>query len=86
MSIRIPGAVRVRAGGLKTFTVEVTTVGEALQALVKASPRPHTQLEAPNGDLRRHINVFAGDEDIRSLEHLVKDGETLIINPAISGG
>ena len=89
VQIQIPGAFREHAGGLKAVSVEGATVGEALRALVTAHPALTPQLYAPNGDLRRYINVFLGDEDIRALEHLataLKDGETLIIIPAISGG
>ncbi len=87
--VQIPGAFRVHTAGQKTVSVEGLTVGEVLQALVSAHPSLKPQLYAPSGDLRRYINVFRGDDDIRALEHLataVHDGQTLVIIPAISGG
>ena len=87
--VQIPGAFRVHTAGQKTVSLEGGTVGQVLAALIAAHPALKPQLYAPNGDLRRYINVFRGDLDIRALEHLataVEDGDTLVIIPAISGG
>ena len=87
--VQIPGAFRVHTAGQKTVSVEGLTVGEVLQALVSAHPSLKPQLYAPNGDLRRYINVFRGDDDIRAHDELattVNDGDTLVLIPAISGG
>ena len=64
------------------------TVGEALAELCKLHPAMDQRL-FDNGQLRRFVNIFINDEDMRYLENLatpVKDGEEVAIIPAVAGG
>ena len=66
-----------------------TTVGEVLKALDVAHPGFGERLFDEQGNLRRFVNVFLADEDVRFLDGLatsVADGQTLSIVPAVAGG
>ncbi len=87
--VQIPGAFRVHTGGLKTVEVEGATVADALLALTTAHPQLKAHLYGIDGGLRRYMNVFLNDEDIRSLGHLatpLRPTDTLVLIPAMSGG
>ena len=63
--------------------------GEALKALDAAYPGFADRLFDDGGNLRRFVNVFLADEDVRFLDGLatpVSDGQTLSIVPAVAGG
>ena len=69
--------------------MEAASVGEALKALDAAHPGLADRLFDESGQLRRFVNVFLADEDVRFLEGLatpVVDGQTLSIVPAVAGG
>lgn len=87
-TVLVPSALRKFTADRAEVDVAGATVGEALRDLV----RQHPPLEAnlyENGNLRRFVNVFLGDEDVRFLEGeataLPTDGEISII-PAVAGG
>jgi len=66
-----------------------STVGEVLKALEAAHPGFSDRLFDEGGGLRRFVNVFVADEDVRFLQGLdtpVADGQTLSIVPAVAGG
>ncbi len=87
--IRIPTQLRTLTGGAGEATVEGTTVGEALTALDAAHPGFADRLYDDGGALRRFVNVFVDEEDVRFLDGLstpVADGQTLSIVPAVAGG
>ncbi len=87
--VRIPTQLRTLTGGSGEVTVEGSTVGEVLKALDASHPGFAERLFDDAGALRRFVNVFLADEDVRFLEGLatpVADGETLSIVPAVAGG
>ena len=89
VTVRIPTQLRTLTGGAGEVQVEASTVGEALKALDAAHPGMGDRLFDEGGNLRRFVNVFLADEDVRFLEGLatpVADGETLSIVPAVAGG
>ena len=89
LNVRIPTQLRTLSGGAGEVQVEGSTVGEALKALDAAHPGMGDRLFDEDGHLRRFVNVFLADEDVRFLEGLatpVADGETLSIVPAVAGG
>jgi molybdopterin synthase sulfur carrier subunit len=89
LSVRIPTQLRTLTGGAGEVQVEGSTVGEALKALDAAHPGMGDRLFDEAGALRRFVNVFLADEDVRFLEGLatpVADGQTLSIVPAVAGG
>ena len=89
VTVRIPTQLRSLTGGTGEVSVEATTVGEALKALDARHPGFHERLFDDAGALRRFVNVFVSEEDIRFSEGLgtpVADGETVSIVPAVAGG
>jgi len=87
--VRIPTTLRSLAGGSSEVEVDGSTVGEALKALDAAHPGFADRLLDDEGNLRRFVNVFVADDDVRYLQGLdtpVPDGETVAIIPAVAGG
>jgi sulfur-carrier protein len=89
ITVRIPTQLRSLSGGASEVAVEGGTVAEALAALDAVHPGFNDRLHDESGSLRRFVNVFVADEDIRFLdgvETVIKDGETISIVPAVAGG
>ncbi len=88
-TIRIPTQLRTLTAGAGEVEVPGATVGEALAALDTAHPGFAERLFDGDGKLRRFVNVFVADEDIRFLSGTdtpVDDTTTLSIIPAVAGG
>jgi molybdopterin synthase sulfur carrier subunit len=89
VTIRIPTTLRTLTGGSSQVEVEGSTVGEVLGALNDAHPGFSERLFDDEGNLRRFVNVFVADDDVRYLDGVgtaVPDGETVSIIPAVAGG
>ena len=89
VTVRIPTQLRTLSGGASEVAVEGATVGEALKALDTAHPGFNERLFDDGGNLRRFVNVFLAEEDIRFLNGVgspVTDGQTISIVPAVAGG
>jgi molybdopterin synthase sulfur carrier subunit len=89
VSVRVPTQLRTLTGGKGEIEVEGSTVGEALKALDAANPGLAERLFDDGGNLRRFVNVFLADEDVRFLSGLdtpVAAGQTVSIVPAVAGG
>ena len=88
-TLRIPTQLRTLTQGAGEVTVDGSTVGEALEALEANHPGFGDRLFDGDGKLRRFVNVFVADEDIRFLDGLetpVEEGTTVSIIPAVAGG
>lgn len=89
VTIRIPTPLRTLTSGKDTVEVDGSTVGQALDALEGAHPGFKSKICDDAGNVRRFVNVYANDEDIRFLDDLateIADGDELSIVPAIAGG
>lgn len=91
VSVLLPHALTPYARGSASLAVEPAdpTVAGALAALGAQWPAVTDRILTEQGALRRHVNVFVGDESIRFLDGLdtpVADGATITIVPAVSGG
>jgi molybdopterin synthase sulfur carrier subunit len=89
VTVRIPTQLRTLTGGAGEVEIEGASVGEVLKALDVAHPGFADRLFDEAGNLRRFVNVFLADEDVRFLDGLatpVTDGATLSIVPAVAGG
>jgi adenylyltransferase/sulfurtransferase len=87
--IHIPTPLRSYAGRNAVVEVEAQTVGDALRALVDRHDELRRHLYDDAGGLRRYVNVYLNDEDIRYLGREgtpVADGDTISIIPSIAGG
>jgi molybdopterin synthase sulfur carrier subunit len=87
----IPGALRVYADGQSRVEINVShgTLRDVLQALWSRYPGLRDRLANEQDEVREHINIFVGNEDVRYLEGLatsIPDGAEISIVPAISGG
>ena len=88
VTVRIPTPLRTLTGGLDEVTVEGSTVRAVIDSLETSYPGIKDRLCDDKG-VRRFVNIYANDEDIRFLENLeteVKDGDAVQIVPAIAGG
>ncbi len=86
--VRIPTPLRGHTGGQDEVTVDAGTLAEVLDALDGAHPGIKSKLVDEKG-VRRFVNIFVGDEDIRFMDGLgtaVADGDEISIIPAIAGG
>ena len=89
VTVRIPTTLRPLSGGNSTVSVEGATLGEVLSNLESAHPGFKERLFDDNGGLRRFVNLFVADDDVRYLQGLetpVPAGETVSIIPAVAGG
>jgi len=87
--IFIPTPLRAYADQQPFVEVQASTVGEALQALVARHADLKRHLYDDEGRLRRFVNVYRNDEDVRHLEREatpVSGKDTLSIVPSIAGG
>ncbi len=89
VTIRIPTTLRTLTGGSSSVEVEGATIGEVLANLDAAHPGFKDRLFDENGGLRRFVNVFLADDDVRYLDGVdtaVNDGAEVSIIPAVAGG
>ncbi|HSO95932.1 MAG TPA: ubiquitin-like small modifier protein 1 [Acidimicrobiia bacterium] len=89
VTVRIPTQLRTLSGGASEIAVTGDTVADALQALDAAHPGFGERLFNEDGTLRRFVNVFVAEEDIRFLDGVdtkVAEGTVLSIVPAVAGG
>ena len=88
-TIRIPPVLRPSVGGEREVSADGDSVGEVLRSLVDSHAETQDQIFGADGDLNRYVNVYLNDEDVRVLDGLdtaVKDGDTVVILPAMAGG
>lgn len=88
-TVRIPTQLRSLSGGVGEVKVDGSSVGQVLAGLETAHPGFKARLFGDDGQLRRFVNVFVADEDVRFLQGLdtaVTDGQTVSIIPAVAGG
>lgn len=89
VSVRIPTILRTYTGGESEVTVEGTTLAEVLDGLESSYPGIRARILDDSGDIRRFVNVYVGNDDVRFLDGLgtaTPDGTQLSIIPAVAGG
>lgn len=89
VTVRIPTTLRPLSGGASTIDVESGSLADVITALESAHPGFRDRLLDDGGGLRKFVNVFVDDDDVRYLEGLdtkVPDGQTVSIIPAVAGG
>jgi molybdopterin synthase sulfur carrier subunit len=89
VTVRIPTPLRRYTREREALSLTGSTVGEIIQELENAAPGIRERLLDDTGNVRRFVNIYVHDEDIRFLDNLktpVKDGDELSIVPAIAGG
>ncbi len=87
--VRIPTPLRPLANGQNEVQLAGGSVREILENLVNSYPGIRERLMDEKGEVRRFINIYVNEEDIRFLDGThtrIKDGDELSIIPAIAGG
>ena len=88
-AIRIPTPLRKLTNNEEVVTVSGATIGSVLDELNKAYPGLGERILDEQGSIRRFVNVFLNDEDVRFLQEKetpVKETDEISIVPAIAGG
>lgn len=89
VTVKLPAAFHVLTGGRKEARVEGDTVREVLFDLERAFPGVHARLLNQEGSVKRYVNVYRNDSDIKSLDGLetkVGPEDVIWIVPAVAGG
>jgi len=89
IEVRIPTILRTYTDGAKQVEGSGATLDELIDDLEKRHGGLRGRLIDDNGGLRRFVNVYLNDEDVRFLSGLetpVKDGDTVTVLPAVAGG
>ena len=89
VNVRIPEVLRKLTNGSDMVSLEAGTVGQMIEALEKAHPGIKERICDEKGNVRRFVNVFVNEEDIRFQENLdtpLAAGTEVSILPAIAGG
>jgi molybdopterin synthase sulfur carrier subunit len=88
IEVRVPTILRTYTDGEKAVTAQ----GDTLAGLIDDLESNHAGIKErliDNGELRRFVNVYVNDEDVRftgSLETPLSDGDQVVILPAVAGG
>src|SRR5215471_19220660 len=88
-TVRIPTPLRKLTKNQEEVSAQGKTIGEVLADLEKNFPGIKERICEDSGQVRRFVNIFANDEDIRFLQNLetpVKESDEISIVPAIAGG
>ena len=87
--VRIPTPLRKLTNNEELVEVNAATIGDAINELQSRYPGIGERLVDEKGEVRRFVNVYVNEEDIRFLnnrETPLKDGDEISIIPAIAGG
>ncbi len=87
--VRIPTPLRKLTNDLELVEVAPGTIAGAITELQRMFPGIAERLIDEKGEVRRFVNVYVNEEDIRFLENQdtkIKDGDEISIIPAIAGG
>ena len=89
VSVRVPTILRPYTQGASEVSAEGATLIEVLESLDGSYPGIKGRVLDDSGELRRFVNVYVDDDDVRFAEGLqtsIKDGGQVSIIPAVAGG
>jgi len=89
VTVRIPTILRNYTNNESTVEVSAGTLVKIIDALETAAPGIKARIVDDAGALRRFVNVFVGEEDVRFLDGIdtvIADGVTVSVIPAVAGG
>jgi molybdopterin converting factor small subunit len=89
VSIRVPTILRTYTGGDSEVTAEGATLGDVLEDLDQRYSGIKARILDDQGQLRRFVNVYVGNDDVRFLDGLATatpDGVQVSVIPAVAGG
>jgi len=88
IEVRIPTIMRTYTDGAKAVTGGGATLGDLIDDLESSHPGIKERL-VDGEDLRRFVNIYVNDEDVRftgGLETGLSDGDQVVVLPAVAGG
>jgi molybdopterin synthase sulfur carrier subunit len=89
IDVRIPPILRTYTDGEKAVSAEGGSIGALIEDLESNHPGIKGRLLDDEGGLRRFVNVYVNDEDVRfigGLEAELSDGDQVVVLPAVAGG
>lgn len=89
VSVRIPTILRAYTNGESQVSADGATLGEVIEALDAAHPGLKGRVLDDKGEIRRFVNVYLNDDDVRFAQGLATatpDGASISIIPAVAGG
>ena len=89
VSVRIPTILRPYTGGASEVAADGGTLAEVIDALELAHPGLKVRVLDDDGAIRRFVNVYVNDDDVRFADGLATatpDGTSISIIPAVAGG
>ncbi|CCW35460.1 molybdopterin synthase subunit MoaD [Chthonomonas calidirosea] len=89
VTVLIPTPLRRYTGDVDTVTAAPGTIATLIEDLERQFPGISERLVDENGEIRRFVNIYVNEEDVRFLKGKdtpVKDGDSVSIVPAIAGG
>ena len=89
ITVQIPTALRRHTEGIGSISCAASNLGELFSVLDEKFPDLKPHLRDDKGQIRRFLNIYVNEEDIRFLKNQqtpLKDGDEISIIPAIAGG
>jgi sulfur-carrier protein len=89
VSVRVPTILRTYTGGDSEVTADGATLGDVLEDLDRRYSGIKARILDDQGELRRFVNVYVGNDDVRFLDGLATatpDGVQVSVIPAVAGG
>jgi len=89
VTVQIPTPLRRHTGGTAKVSCTATNLKELFSALDEKFPELKAHLRDESGQVRRFLNVYVNDEDIRFLggdNYAFQDGDEILLVPSIAGG
>jgi len=89
VAVRVPTILRTYTGGDSEVSAEGGTLAEVLESLDSTYPGIRARIVDETGELRRFVNVYVGNDDVRFLEGLgtaTPEGAQVSVIPAVAGG
>ena len=89
VNVRVPTILRTYTGGESEVSAEGATVADVLESLDANYQGIKGRIVDEQGELRRFVNVYVGNDDVRFLDNLetpTPDGAQISVIPAVAGG
>ena len=89
VSVRVPTILRTYTGGESEVTASGATLADVLDDLDTSYTGIKGRILDDNGELRRFVNVYVGNDDVRFLDNLATptpEGTQISVIPAVAGG
>lgn len=89
ITVSLPAVLAKLADGQRDIVANGNTVGEAIGEITARFPELAPRLRAPSGEQYPYVTIYLNDEDIRlggGFDATVRDGDEVVVVPAIAGG